>query len=373
MNSTSPTETLAIRVLWVAGVILACAIAVAAQNVATFVGQTLLGFSKSPISSIMMAIIIGAIIGNALSIPQAMRPGLKFCASTILRIGIMLLGIRLSLVSAGLNSLLALPFVLSAITVGILTVKLFGKSLGLSRPLCGLVAVGTSICGVTAIVATAPIIKANESEVSYAIACITVFGIAAMFLYPFIAHFLFPTKPILAGLFLGTSIHETAQVAGAGLMYQTKYNAPEAFDMATITKLVRNLCMIAVIPIVGILYSKESSSIDGKTKLSSMVPWFIVGFVGMSAIRTVGEIGERPFGFLQPQQWEVSVALLRQSAEHCLLIAMSAIGATSAFSSIKEIGFKPFLLGLFAATVVGGASLLLIVIFGDMLVQNILG
>ena len=131
--------------------------------------------------------------------------------------------------------------------------------------------------------------------------------------------------------------------------------------------------MIAVIPIVGILYSKESSSIDGKTKLSSMVPWFIVGFVGMSAIRTVGEIGERPFGILEPQQWENSVGLLRQSAEHCLLVAMSAIGATSAFSSIKEIGFKPFLLGLFAASVVGGASLLLIVLFGDLLLHRILG
>ena len=361
------------KVAWMIGVGLACLIAIAAQTSANFIGETVLGFSKSPISSIMMAIIIGAILGNTLSVTHNFRPGLKFCASTILRIGIMLLGIRLSLVSAGLNSLLALPFVISAITVGILTVKLFGQSLGLSRPLCGLVAVGTSICGVTAIVATAPILKANESEISYSIACITVFGVVAMFLYPFLAYFIFSETPILAGLFLGTSIHETAQVAGAGLMYQSQYNAPEAFDTATITKLVRNLCMIAVIPIVGILYSQRSSKADGKTRLLSMIPWFIVGFVVMSGIRTLGEIGERPFGILEPQQWSDTVTILRQTAEHCLLIAMSAIGATSAFASIKEIGFKPFLLGLFAATIVGGVSLLLIFIFGDALVLRILG
>lgn len=372
MTSLKNLDAYKPKINWLAGLALACAIAFAAHESARFVGETLLGFTKSPISSIMMAIIIGAILGNTLSMIEAVKPGLKFCASTILRIGIMLLGIRLSLMSAGLNTLLALPFVITAITVGIITVKFFGKSLGLSQPLCGLVAVGTSICGVTAIVATAPILKANESEVSYSIACITVFGVAAMFLYPFIGHFLFAERPILAGLFLGTSIHETAQVAGAGLMYQSQYGAPEAFDMATITKLVRNLCMILVIPLVGILYSRDFSG-DGKIRISSMIPWFIVGFVAMSGVRTIGEIGNRPFGILEPGQWDEIVSTVRQIAEYCLLIAMSAIGATSAFSSIKKIGLKPFMLGLFAATVVGGVALSVIYLFGDQLVQSILG
>ena len=81
-----------------------------------------------------------------------------------------------------------LPFVVAAIVIGLITVGLLGRYLGLSRQLSGLIAIGTSICGCTAIVATAPLINAKESEVSYAIACITVFGLAAMFLYPILAY-----------------------------------------------------------------------------------------------------------------------------------------------------------------------------------------
>ena len=364
-------QNMRINPAWILGVLLSTLIALAAHLSSQFIGVKLLGFSKSPISAIMMAIIIGAIIGNTSTIPHTCSAGLKFCASTLLRIGIMFLGIRLSLTSAGLNTILAIPFVLSAIAAGLLTVKLFGRSLGLSNPLCGLVAVGTSICGVTAIVATAPTLKANEAEVSYSIACITVFGVIAMFIYPFIAHFLFSEKPIFAGIFLGTAIHETAQVAGAGLMYQSQYNAPEAFDTATITKLVRNLFMIFVIPVVALLYRPQEDS-EKRPNLTSLIPWFIIGFIIMSAIRTIGDLGARPFGVFAPEDWESMIGLIKQTAELFLLIAMSAIGTTAAFSNIKQIGFRPFLLGLFAASVVGGVTLLAIYFLGDLLVDKIL-
>ena len=137
---------------WWLGLALAIAVAVAAGYAANFVGVTLLGFEKSPISAIMMAIIIGMLIGNMISIPASVGAGLRFCSSTVLRVGIMLLGIRLSLGSAGVNTLLALPFVIIAISVGLLTVGVLGRSMGLSRQLSGLIAVGTSICGATAIV-----------------------------------------------------------------------------------------------------------------------------------------------------------------------------------------------------------------------------
>ena len=364
-------QDMSIELTWIAGILLSLLIALAAHLSSQFIGITLLGFSKSPISAIMMAIVIGAIIGNTFAVNATCGSGLKFCASTLLRVGIMFLGIRLSLTNAGLNTVLAIPFVIAAITAGLLTVRLFGHSLGLSKPLCGLVAVGTSICGVSAIVATAPILKANEAEVSYSIACITVFGVIAMFLYPFIAHFLFPDKPILAGVFLGTSIHETAQVAGAGLMYQSQYNAPQAFDTATVTKLVRNLFMIIVIPVVALLYSPQRND-DSRLSLTTLVPWFIIGFILMSAIRTVGDIGTRPFGILAPEDWKTAIYVLRRAAEVFLLVAMSAIGATAAFSNIREIGIRPFLLGLFAASIVGGVSLLSIYFFGDFVIEKVL-
>ena len=349
---------------WWLGIGLAVFVSVAAGYVADWFGVTVLGFAKSPVSAIMMAIVLGMLVANMIKLPESIQPGLKFCTSAILRIGIMLLGIRLSLTGAGQFTLVALPFVIAAIAIGLFTVGLLGRYMGLSRQLSGLIAVGTSICGCTAIVATAPLIKANESEVSYAIACITIFGLAAMFFYPVLAHKVFATQPELAGLFLGTSIHETAQVAGAGMMYEAQYDAPVALDIATVTKLVRNLCMIAVIPLVGILYGTERGK-DDSTKINffAMIPWFIVGFALMSAIRTIGDIGERPFGFMEPAQWKEIVTFLKESAERCLLVAMAAVGLTSMFAGIVKIGMRPFALGLFAAVLIGGVSFTLISLF----------
>ena len=355
---------------WWAGIGLALLVSMSAAWVADWLGEAVLGFAKSPVSAIMMAIVIGMLIANVVRLPDNLQLGLRFCASTVLRIGIMFLGIRLSLTGAGQFTLIALPFVIAAIGIGLFTVGFLGRYMGLSRQLSGLIAVGTSICGCTAIVATAPLIKANESEVSYAIACITVFGLAAMFFYPFLAHEVFATQPELAGLFLGTSIHETAQVAGAGMMYEAQYNSPEALNIATVTKLVRNLCMIAVIPLVGFLYATPERDGADKTRINylKMVPWFIVGFALMSALRTVGDMGEKPFGLLEPPVWDAIVAFIRDAAEQCLLLAMAAIGLTSMVAGIIRIGLRPFVLGLFAALLIGGVSFVLISLFGADLI-----
>jgi uncharacterized integral membrane protein (TIGR00698 family) len=357
-----------------AGIALAVAVAYAASHAADFIGVTLLGFEKSPISPIMMGIVIGMVLGNTLPLPKTVAVGVRFCAITLLRVGIMLLGIRLSLVSAGASALLALPFVAVAIVVGLATVGFLGRRMGLSRQLTGLIAVGTSICGATAIVATAPVIDADEAEVSYAVACVTVFGLAAMFTYPILGHFLFADEPALAGLFLGTSIHETAQVAGAGMMYQAQYAAPQALDVATVTKLVRNLAMIGLIPLVGVIYgNRAAADAPAGRRWLSLVPWFIIGFALMSALRTLGDAGARPFGILEKEQWSAVVALLQTGAERSLLVAMSAVGLTSMLAGIRKIGAKPFALGLFAALVVGGVSLVLISLFGATVARGLAG
>lgn len=358
---------------WWGGLALALAVALAAGHVADFIGTTLMGFERSPVSAIMMGILIGMVLGNAVRLGPPLLGGVRFCATTVLRVGIMLLGIRLSLAIAGTSALVALPFVAVAITVGLTTVGWLGGRMGLTRRLGGLIAVGTSICGATAIVATAPVIGADEDEVSYAIASITVFGVAAMFLYPILGHLLFPTDPALAGLFLGTSIHETAQVAGAGMMYQVQYAAPQALDVATVTKLVRNLMMIALIPMVGLLYGERSAAAPSGRRLLSMVPWFIVGFALMSAMRTLGDAGERPFGVLAPATWGATVAVLQSAAEWLLLVAMSAVGLSSSFAGIRRIGARPFALALFAAAVVGGVSLVLIAVFGPAVAGGLAG
>lgn len=356
---------------WWLGLALAVAVALVATFLADWIGESLFGLSKSPVSAIMLAIILGMILSNSMNLAQSAGTGFRFCSTTVLRIGIMLLGFRLSLLSAGRFTLVALPFVILAIAAGMTVVGILGRRLGLSRRLGGLIAIGTSICGASAIVATAPLIKARESEVSYAIACITVFGVAAMFFYPVLAHAFFENRPELAGLFLGTSIHETAQVAGAGMMYQAQYDAPVALDIATVTKLVRNLCMVAMIPLAGILFGVERVAGAGRNvgDYLRMVPWFVVGFALCSALRTVGDAGGEAFGVLDPNSWQQLVSLLRRAAETCLLIAMAAVGLNSSFAGIRSIGLRPFVLGLFAALVVGGVSFLMISLFAPAMLS----
>lgn len=122
-----------------------------------------------------------------------------------------------------------------------------------------------------------------------------------------------PVSAIMMAMVLGMVIANTI-VAGAGLMYEAQYEAPAALDIATITKLVRNLCMIAVIPMVAILYRDVDALDDGaKPNLLQMIPCFIVGLALMSALRTVGDMGQQPFGLLQPAQWHDFVSFTKET------------------------------------------------------------
>ena len=352
---------------FLAGLALAGLVAAAASLAAGWIARSLPGIEGHPVSPVVLAIVLGMLIANLTRWARTGASGLRFASTTILRLGIVLLGFRLSLLAAGQFTLAALPFVLAAIAAGVGVVRMLGPRLGLTRTLAGLIAVGTSICGATAIVATAPLIRARQAEVGYAVTCITVFGIAAMFGYPVLAHAVFVDRPELAGMFLGASIHETAQVAGAGVLYEARFGAPAALEVATVTKLVRNLSMLAMIPLAGVLFGAARRG-EGRKKSAGgswvrLVPWFVVGFAACSALRTLGDhLGAA--GLVDPALWGQAVGFLRHAAELCLLLAMAAVGLGTSFGGLRRIGLRPFLFGLFAAVVVGAVSLALIAGFG---------
>ena len=155
-------------------------------------------------------------------------------------------------------------------------------------------------------------------------------------------------------------MHETAQVAGAGLVYQQYYNDPEALNVATVTKLVRNLGMLVVIPLMSILYHRGSSDGGETPRWWTMVPLFVVGFACMSLIRTLGDMGDPAFGFIQAEHWQAIVSYIKKMAELCLAVAMAAVGLGTSIKGLKDIGLKPLAVGLFSALLVGGVSLSLI-------------
>jgi uncharacterized integral membrane protein (TIGR00698 family) len=342
------------------GLVLAVSLALLGDLVARWFGVSVLGFEKSPVSAILVAILLGLLVRNGIGLPGVYDAGLRLSLQRILRIGVALLGIRLSLAAAGTIGLAALPVVAACIASALLLVTWLSRRVGLPGRLGILIAVGTSICGNTAIVATGPVIHADEDEMSYAVGCITVFGLVALVAYPFVAHTIF-AEPHLAGLFLGTAIHDTAQVAGAGLMYLQLYDTAAALDTATVTKLVRNLFMLAVIPLMAAVYNRgEGRERAAKTKFTQLVPLFVFGFIGMTVLRTVGDIGDQPFGFLSQASWEGWVATVSSTANWCLAIAMAAVGLGTSFSRLGKLGLRPLAIGLIAAVLVGGVSIAMI-------------
>jgi len=311
------------------------------------------------LSPILMAILLGLAIRNTLGLPAVFEAGLHLALKRLLRIGVALLGIRLSLGAVGAIGWSALPIVVASIGTALLLVTWVGRRVGLPVRLATLIAVGTAICGNTAIVATAPAIDASDDETSYAVGCITAFGLLALIVHPFIAHALFGGDARLAGHFLGTAIHDTAQVAGAGLLYVQQYGAHEALDVATVTKLLRNLFMVAVIPLMALLHHRGRPETGvPRPKWQEAVPVFVFGFVAMTLLRTVGDAGgAEPFGgLLSAGQWERVISGVSSVSTWLLAIAMAAVGLGTHLGRLRKLGLRPLLVGLVAALTVGTVS-----------------
>ena len=144
------------------------------------------------------------------------------------------------------------------------------------------------------------------------------------------------------------------------MVYEQYFNDPAALDAATVTKLMRNLCMVVVIPLMAILYHRKSSEGGEAPPWWSMIPLFIIGFALMSLLRTVGDLGDMAFGVIQPEQWHDIVGIIKKVAEWCLAIAMAAVGLGTSIKGLLHIGLKPLGVGLFSAVLVGLVSFSLI-------------
>ena len=244
-----------------------------------------------------------------------------------------------------------------SITAGLAFIPWFGRRLGLPSKLNYLVAAGSSICGVTAISALAPAIKANEQETAFAVANVVAFGTLNMLLLPYVAHALLPTSQ-QAGMFLGLAVHDTAQVVGSALTYSQLFNDDLAMQTAVVTKLTRNVFLAAAIPGLAFMHAREQARTQANVTLPSLaqaMPVFVVGFLGMAALRTAGDMTVVQQGWLAAEQWQQAIRVVGNEigGHYCLGTAMAAVGLSTQLSSLRGVGPKPFVLGLAGATVVG--------------------
>ena len=343
------------------GVILALVFCLFSQGINNLIGIEIFETSKSPISTVMIAILLGIIMGNAFTPRPGMMIGLDFTQKYILKLGIIFLGIRLSFGEFLKFGTVAIPLIIICILSVLILIKLLIKKVPISSKMSYLIAIGTSVCGATAIVATAPIIEAKKTEVAYAIANITLFGVVAMLVYPYFAEWYFYGEPIKAGLFLGTAIHETSQVAAAGLIYDQQFNSPETLNVATVTKLIRNTFLVIMVPLFGYLYNRGKVK-EKNYSIFSIFPYFVLGFIGMIVIRNVGD---QIFTIENANYeiWKTFISYIKSLATIFLTMAMAAVGISINLNELKSMGYKPFIVCFIAAITVGIVSIFAMELF----------
>ena len=317
------------------------------------------------ISEILIAVLLGLFLRNTIGVSQRSEAGVKFAIQRVLRLGIILLGLRLSLQDVAATGLTALLLVVICISVALILSYLAGRIFHVPPKLAMLIGVGTAICGNSAIVATAPVIEAKDEEVSFAVATITLFGLLAVLFYPLIGHLLGLSDRTF-GLWAGTAVNDTSQVVAVGAAY-----SPLALNFATIVKLTRNTIMAPLIVLVGFFYTqglnrKMSDNAVKASKLTfgKLVPGFVLGFLLMSLIRTAGvAVGIFPQNVAQPGNLVFSANLLTwldEAAKFAILMALAGVGLNTDLKVLRRIGFKPLIVGTCVALVLAILSLSLI-------------
>lgn len=215
-----------------------------------------------------------------------------------------------------------------------------------------LIAVGSAVCGNTAIVATAPVIGARAREVAYAVATITLFGTLAVFLYPTIGRAV-GLSPASSGLWAGVAVHDTSQVIATGAAF-----GPESLDVATVVKLIRNALMAPLLFLIAAVWAGRAAATDavprppGWRGIRRAVPFFVLGFLALATLRTVGLIDAG------------QATVLDTVARSLILVALAAVGMSIHVGELRETSWRPIAVGFAVAIIVGLGSLAAIVTLG---------
>ncbi|MEA5092042.1 hypothetical protein SDC9_12834 [bioreactor metagenome] len=328
------------------GVILCLAVAIPAW----FLGEAL-PVIGSPVFGILFGMLMVILFPKLLKGNHGgIEFGVKYTSKKLLQYSIILLGFGMNLfqvLQVGGQSLYVIVFTLSA---SFLTAFFIGKILKLDGKMTTLIGVGTSICGGSAIAATAPVIKAKDEDVAHAISTIFLFNIIAVFIFPAMGAF-FGMSDQGFGMWAGTAINDTSSVVAAGTAWSNAAGNNAALSFATIVKLTRTL-MIVPITLILAAYeahkAKKYQAINSEEKFSvtNVFPWFVIGFVLTAIINTY---------FAIPVISDIMVRL----GKFMIVMAMTAIGLNTNLKKLITNGVKPIFLGVCCWVAVASVSLLI--------------
>jgi len=284
---------------------------------------------RHPLEASALAIVFGLLLRLANVIPEWLLAGARLYEKPLI-FGIVLLGAGFNLAEFSENLLPILIILAVTMTVAFTSVKYIAASFGINQRLAVLLAIGTTICGTTAVAITAPLLKAKPDETGYAVGAIAFCGLLALLLYPLVG-LLFGMSDLQFGAFAGVAIHSTAQVVGAGYIYS--YDAGAA---ATAIKLLRNIFMAPAALIIAFWWSRraEISEAGGKTAFRKSFPWFMFGYFVMAYLGSAG--------FLTPSAIDYSLWL----GKLFIIMAMAGIGLATDLRALKALGKQPMIVAL---------------------------
>ncbi|MDR0225582.1 MAG: YeiH family protein [Burkholderiaceae bacterium] len=306
----------------------------------------------SGLSALTLAICLGLIVGNTVypRLAPACHGGVGLAKQRLLRAGIVLYGLRLTFQDMGQVGLAGVLVDALVLTSTFVLAQWLGRRVfGLDARTTVLIGAGSSICGAAAVLATEPVIKGRAEDVAVAVATVVVFGTVATFLYPALfhwnaAHGWLDMSPAQYGLYVGSTVHEVAQVVAAG-----EAIAPEAADVAVISKMVRVMMLAPFLILLSMAVSRggRGSQADGGRPGRVTIPWFALGFVAMAGVNSLGVL---PAAAVQAGV---------QLDNALLAIAMAALGLTTHVSAVRAAGTRPLLLAalLFAWLLAAGLLL----------------
>ncbi|WP_187435853.1 YeiH family protein [Bradyrhizobium hipponense] len=296
-------------------------------------------------SPMILAISIGIFVRNLVGTPSFAAPGISFSVRRLLRAAIVLLGFQITLTQLAAVGAKGLLIVVGTLVATFAFTLATGRALGVDRKLTELIAAGTSICGASAVVATNSVTGASDEDVAYAIACVTIFGSIAMFVYPVLPHLLHLDGGAY-GLWSGASIHEIAQVAAASFQ-----NSQRAGEIATVAKLARVMLLAPVVLALSVGSRLAARGAPGSLARAPL-PWFAIGFVAVTAVNSVVTI---------PSEMRDATITL---STFLLTIALAAMGLETDISKLYAQGLRPAILGALAFLFIAIFSLALIKLMG---------
>lgn len=300
-------------------------------------------FGRGWVESLVFAILIGVVVRSVFGLAPRFCAGVRFCGKTVLEIAIVLLGGSISAQAIGSAGGGLIAAIIAVVCISLFVSYHIGRALGLSEHLSMLVACGNSICGNSAIAATAPVIDARSDDVAASISFTAVLGVLFVFVLPML-HAGLGLSATQYGIFSGLTVYAVPQVLAA-----TAPAGALAVQVGTLVKLIRVLMLGPVIFTLALIGGRARET---KLPVAQVVPWFIIGFIAMMAARS--------FGFLP----EFALGGMKTASSFLTILAMAALGLSVDIRNVMHVGGRVVMAALMSLIVLCLLSGAVIVLLG---------